>query len=238
MLKAIIIDDEQPAREELSLLLENEQDIAIVAQCGNALEAIPAIHRLQPDVIFLDIQMPKVNGLEMLAMLDPDNMPQVVFVTAYDEYAIRAFEEHAFDYLLKPLDSQRLTKTLDRLRRRQSVNKNIQSISDPVIRHIPCHGHNRIFLLKVEEVEYFCSELSGVHVVGVSQSGYTQLSLKTLEEKTGFVRCHRQYMVNTDLLGEIQLMENGAAEVVTRSGKRIPVSRRYLKSLKEKLGIA
>ncbi|MBJ7224012.1 MULTISPECIES: two-component system response regulator BtsR [unclassified Brenneria] len=238
MLKAIIIDDELPAREELALLLENEPDITIVDQCGNALEAIPAIHRLQPDVIFLDIQMPKVNGLELAAMLDPENMPYVVFVTAYDEYAVRAFEEHAFDYLLKPLDSQRLNKTLNRLRRGASVNKNVQLITEPHLRHIPCHGHNRIFLLKVDEVEYLSSELSGVHVVGVSQSGYTQLSLKTLEEKTPFVRCHRKYMVNTDLLKEIQLMENGAAEVLTNTGKNIPVSRRYLKLLKEKLGIA
>ncbi|WGL27004.1 two-component system response regulator BtsR [Pectobacterium brasiliense] len=238
MLKAIIIDDEQLAREELSLLLENESDITIIAQCSNALEAIPAIHRLQPDVIFLDIQMPKVSGLELVAMLDPENMPYVVFVTAYDEYAVRAFEEHAFDYLLKPLDAQRLSKTLKRLRRGVSVNKNVQIISEPLLRHIPCNGHNRIFLLKIEEVEYLCSELSGVHVVGVSQSGYTQLSLKTLEEKTPFVRCHRQYMVNTEQLKEIQLMENGAAEVLTHTGKHIPVSRRYLKLLKEKLGIA
>ncbi|BES85852.1 DNA-binding response regulator [Pectobacterium araliae] len=237
MLKAIIIDDEQLAREELSLLLENESDITIIAQCSNALEAIPVIHRLQPDVIFLDIQMPKISGLELVAMLDPENMPYVVFVTAYDEYAVRAFEEHAFDYLLKPLDAQRLSKTLNRLRRGTSVNKNVQLISEPLLRHIPCHGHNRIFLLKIEEVEYLCSELSGVHVVGVSQSGYTQLSLKTLEEKTPFVRCHRQYMVNTEQLKEIQLMENGAAEVLTHTGKHIPVSRRYLKLLKEKLGI-
>lgn len=237
MLKAIIIDDELPAREELALLLENEPDITIMAQCGNALEAIPAIHRLQPDVIFLDIQMPKISGLELAAMLDPENMPYVVFVTAYDEYAVRAFEEHAFDYLLKPLDSQRLGKTLTRLRRGTSVNKNIQLITEPYLRHIPCNGHNRIFLLKVDEVEYLSAELSGVHVVGINESGYTQLSLKTLEEKTPFVRCHRKYMVNTELLKEIKLLENGAAEVLTNTGKHIPVSRRYLKLLKEKLGI-
>lgn len=238
MLRAILIDDEQLAREELLLLLDKEDDIEVIAQCSNALEAIPVINRLQPDVIFLDIQMPKISGLELVAMLDPDSMPYVVFVTAYDEYAVRAFEEHAFDYLLKPLDNQRLTKTLNRLRRGTSVNKNVQLIAEPQLRHIPCHGHNRIFLLKIEEVEYLCSELSGVHVVGLNQSGYTQLSLKTLEEKTPFVRCHRQYMVNTELLQEIQLMDNGGAEVITHTGKHIPVSRRYLKILKEKLGIA
>lgn len=238
MLKIIVVDDEQPARDELCELLGAEGDISVIAQCSNALEAIPAIHRLQPDVVFLDIQMPRISGLEMVSMLNPESMPYIVFVTAYDEYAIQAFEEHAFDYLLKPLDRSRLTKTLGRLRRGLTVQKNIQSLGEAQLRHIPCHGHNRIFLLKIEEIEYLSSELSGVHVVAVTQSGYTQLSLKTLEEKTPFVRCHRQYMVNPDQLGEIQLMDNGAAEVITRSGKRIPVSRRYLKPLKERLGIA
>ncbi|HFQ6656550.1 TPA: two-component system response regulator BtsR [Yersinia enterocolitica] len=237
MLRVIIVDDEQPAREDLRERLSEEHDIEIVAECSNALEAIPAIQRLQPDVIFLDIQMPRINGLELASMLNPEKMPQIVFVTAYDEYAIRAFEEHAFDYLLKPLDQQRLAKTLVRLRRGLGVNNNLHKITKPMLRHIPCSGHNRIFLLKIEEVEYLSSELSGVHVVGTIQSGYTQLSLKTLEEKTPFVRCHRQYMVNTEQLGEIQLMDNGSAEVITRSGKHIPVSRRYLKLLKEKLGI-
>ncbi|HHL2558224.1 TPA: two-component system response regulator BtsR [Yersinia enterocolitica] len=237
MLRVIIVDDEQPAREDLRERLSAEHDIEIVAECSNALEAIPAIQRLQPDVIFLDIQMPRINGLELASMLNPEKMPQIVFVTAYDEYAIRAFEEHAFDYLLKPLDQQRLAKTLVRLRRGLGVNNSLHKITEPILRHIPCSGHNRIFLLKIEEVEYLSSELSGVHVVGTIQSGYTQLSLKTLEEKTPFVRCHRQYMVNTEQLGEIQLMDNGSAEVITRSGKHIPVSRRYLKPLKEKLGI-
>ncbi|AJJ64876.1 two-component system response regulator BtsR [Yersinia aldovae] len=238
MLRVIIVDDEQPAREDLHERLSEEQDIEIVAECSNALEAIPAIQRLQPDVIFLDIQMPRINGLELASMLNPDNMPHIVFVTAYDEYAIRAFEEHAFDYLLKPLDQQRLAKTLARLRRGLGVNNNLHKITEPMLRYIPCSGHNRIFLLKIEEVEYLSSELSGVHVIGTVQSGYTQLSLKTLEEKTPFVRCHRQYMVNTEQLGEIQLMDNGSAEVITRSGKHIPVNRRYLKPLKEKLGIS
>ncbi|CNF05837.1 two-component system response regulator BtsR [Yersinia nurmii] len=238
MLRAIIVDDEQPAREDLRERLSEEQDIEVIAECSNAIEAIPAIQRLQPDVVFLDIQMPRINGLELVSMLNPESMPHIVFVTAFDEYAVRAFEEHAFDYLLKPLDQQRLAKTLIRLRRGLAVNNNLHKITEPMLRHIPCSGHNRIFLLKIEEVEYLSSELSGVHVVGMVQSGYTQLSLKTLEEKTPFIRCHRQYMVNTEQLGEIQLMDNGSAEVVTRTGKHIPVSRRYLKPLKEKLGIA
>lgn len=238
MLKVIIVDDEQPARDELNDFLRAQTDIEVVAQCGNALEAIPAIHRLQPEVVFLDIQMPRISGLELVAMLDPDALPYIVFITAFDEYAIQAFEQHAFDYLLKPIDPQRLTKTLERLRKGQTVKQNLQPLTDVRLKHIPCHGLNRIFLLKLDEVEYLSSELGGIHVVGVNQSGYTQLTLKTLEEKTPFVRCHRQYMVNPDRLSEIQLLDNGAAEVITQGGRRIPVSRRYLKPLKECLGIA
>ena len=109
MLKVIIVDDEQPARDELNELLTKHASIEVIAQCSNALEAIPAIHKLQPDVIFLDIQMPRISGLELVSMLDPDTMPYIVFVTAFDEYAIQAFEKHAFDYLLKPIDSSRLS---------------------------------------------------------------------------------------------------------------------------------
>ncbi|WP_279203206.1 two-component system response regulator BtsR [Obesumbacterium proteus] len=237
MLKVIIVDDEQPARDELNELLTKHARIEVIAQCSNALEAIPAIHKLQPDVIFLDIQMPRISGLELVSMLDPDTMPYIVFVTAFDEYAIQAFEKYAFDYLLKPIDSSRLSKTLERLQKGINVKQYLQPFSEPQLKHIPCHGLNRIFLLKLDEVEYLSSELSGIHVVGVNQSGYTQLTLKTLEEKTPFVRCHRQYMVNADRLSEIQLLDNGSAEVITHTGKRIPVSRRYLKNLKERLGI-
>ncbi len=94
-----------------------ESDIEIVGECSNAVEAIGAVHKLRPDVLFLDIQMPRISGLEMVGMLDPENRPYVVFLTAFDEYAVQAFEEHAFDYLLKPIEARRLEKTLTRLRR-------------------------------------------------------------------------------------------------------------------------
>ena len=115
---ALLVDDEPLARDELRQLLQAAGGLDIVGECGNAVEAIAFIHRRKPDVVFLDIQMPRISGLEMLAMLDPEAMPQVVFVTAYDAYALQAFEEHACDYLLKPVDPARLTKTLARLRQR------------------------------------------------------------------------------------------------------------------------
>lgn len=115
MLNIMIVDDEPLARENLSCLLNDFAQINIIAECSNAFEAIKAIHSKAPDVVFLDIQMPKISGLEMLSMLSPQQMPYIVFLTAYEEYAIKAFEEQAFDYLLKPIDPIRLNKTIQRL---------------------------------------------------------------------------------------------------------------------------
>ena len=106
MLKVLIVDDEPLARENLRILLEAQSDIDIVGECGNAVEAIGAVHKLRPDVLFLDIQMPRISGLEMVGMLDPEHRPYIVFLTAFDEYAVKAFEEHAFDYLLKPIEER------------------------------------------------------------------------------------------------------------------------------------
>ena len=113
MLTALIIDDEMPSREELKALLSEHGDVEVIAECANAIEGLSAIHRLRPDVVFLDIQMPRVSGLEMVAMIEPSALPHIVFVTAYDRHALKAFEEHAADYLLKPIDPQRLARTLD-----------------------------------------------------------------------------------------------------------------------------
>jgi two-component system LytT family response regulator len=121
MLNVLIVDDEPLARENLRVLLQEQSDIEVVGECANAIEAIGAVHSLRPDVLFLDIQMPRISGLEMVGMLDPEHRPYIVFLTAYDEYAVKAFEEHAFDYLLKPIEEKRLEKTLNRLRQERSV---------------------------------------------------------------------------------------------------------------------
>ncbi|SFM97942.1 two component transcriptional regulator, LytTR family [Formivibrio citricus] len=237
MLNVLIIDDEAPAREELRALLQAEPDIEIVDEAANAIEGLAAINRLHPDVVFLDIQMPRISGLEMLSMLDKASMPRVVFVTAYDEYALNAFEEHATDYLLKPVDPVRLAKTLEWLRSGKTQTPHPAFVPPAQIRQIPCYARNRIILMRIEEVEFIHSELSGVQVVCAAQTGQTELTLKTLEEKTPLLRCHRQYLVNPEHIGEIVLQENGGAEIVTRSGRKVPVSRRYLRELKEYLHI-
>ncbi|WP_070972257.1 two-component system response regulator BtsR [Vibrio sonorensis] len=236
MLSALVIDDELLAREELTELLTESGKVEVIAQASNAIEGLKKINHLKPDVVFLDIQMPQVTGIELLGMLDPDTMPKVVFVTAYDQYAIQAFEDNAFDYLLKPVDENRLDKTLDRLNKQQSHQPDLAKLAPIQLDQVPCVGHNRIVIIATKEVELAYSDLSGVQVVTNNQKATSQLTLKVLEEKTHLVRCHRQYLVNIKAIKEIKLLENGLAEIVTVSDNLVPVSRRYLKTLKEMLG--
>ena len=240
MLKAIIIDDELYAREELNELLVESQQVEVIAQCSNAIEGLKAINSLKPDVIFLDIHMPQITGLELLSMLDPVNMPKVVFVTAYDEYAVKAFEDNAFDYLLKPVESARLHKTLQRINliNEQKLEKpNYSPIISQKLELIPCSGFNRILLLTPDEIEIAMSEQTGVHLLTDSDKFTASLSLKVLEEKTDLIRCHRQYLINPTCIREIKLLDNGSADIVTKSNHHAPVSRRYLKVIKDRFGL-
>ncbi|MGC6386054.1 two-component system response regulator BtsR [Ewingella sp. S1.OA.A_B6] len=239
MLRVLIVDDEPLARENLRIQLQDEDDIDIVGECANAIEAIGAVHKLRPDVLFLDIQMPRISGLEMVGMLDNRHRPHIVFLTAFDEYAVQAFEECAFDYLLKPIEPLRLQKTLARLRQKQQV-QDIPPMSETLqsLKFIPCSGHSRIRLLQIEEVAYVSSRMSGVYVTSQDgKEGFTELTLRTLESRTPLMRCHRQYLVNMDYLKEIRLGDNSQAELLLRDGQTVPVSRRYLKALKEAVGL-
>lgn len=247
-LTALVIDDEQFAREELVEQLTQTGLITVIGDAANAIVGLKKINALRPDVVFLDIQMPQVTGIEMLGMLDPDTMPYVVFVTAYDQYAIQAFEDDAFDYLLKPIDPLRLQKTLKRLNKqmqhtsaKQNVNlnidQNIRAITPEQLALIPCVGHHRIVLMPTEEVECIYSDLTGVHVRANNHAATTQLTLKTLEDRTPLIRCHRQYLVNVPHIREIKLLDHGLAEITTVSHHIVPISRRYLRNLKEVIGL-
>jgi two-component system LytT family response regulator len=234
VMKALIVDDEFHAREELEALLNETGEFRVMGKCANALEAIQAIRREKPDVLFLDIQMPAINGFELLSMIDESHMPIVVFVTAYDEYALKAFEESPLDYLLKPVEKARLAKTIQKIRRLQK-NGEHPVYAGQAIRKIPCLLSSKVKLVNVDDVEYVRSGEAGIYVVTASAEYYTELSLATLESRTGLVRCHRQFLVNLDLVDEILLQENLLAEIKMKSGKRVPVSRRHLKKLKETL---
>ncbi len=234
MMRALIVDDEIYARQELEAMLTETGEFAIVGKCANALEAMQAIRKEKPDVLFLDIQMPVINGFELLGMIDGNLMPNVVFVTAYDEYALKAFEENALDYLLKPVEKERLLKTVEKLKKRFAEGDK-PVFAGPDIKKIPCLQASTIKLVDAAEVEYVRSGEAGVYVISSGGEFYTELTLQVIENKTPLVRCHKQFLVNIDLVDEIVLRENMLADIKTKSGRLVPVSRRYLRVLRDKL---
>jgi two-component system LytT family response regulator len=236
MMRALIVDDEPHARDELESLLLETGVFEIAGKCANAVEGMQAIRRERPDVVFLDVHMPAISGFELLAMIDDDELPHVVFVTAHDEYAVRAFEESALDYLLKPVEKERLAKTVEKLQRYSRTAEKPDYPREP-IRRIPCLAGRAIKLVDVAAVEYVHSSDAGVYVVGAKGELFTELTLKVLEERAGLLRCHKQFLVNADAVDELRPEEDGVAVVRTRSGKDVPVSRRFLPKLRERLGI-
>ena len=234
MMRALIVDDEIYAREEMEAMLNETGEFLVAGKCANALEAMQAIRKEKPDVLFLDIQMPVINGFELLGMIDQAVMPNVVFVTAYDEYALKAFEENALDYLLKPVEKERLLKTVEKLKKR-SAEGDKPVFTGPDIQKIPCLHASRIKLIDTAQIEYVRSGKGGVYVISPGGEFYTELTLQVLENKTALVRCHKQILVNIDLVDEIIPRENMLAEIKTKSGHIVPVSRRYLRKLRDKL---
>lgn len=238
MIRVLVVDDEPLARAELIDLLASEPEMEVAGEAGNAIEAIAAINRLRPDVVFLDIQMPQISGLQMLPMLDPERMPHIVFVTAFDAFAVQAFEEHAFDYLLKPVEPLRLAKTLARLRRAREPQAIDALAGKSDLSLLPCSGHNRVYLLKTEDIQFALSRTGGNHLVdGEGREHFTELTLRTLEDKTPLLRCHRQYLVHPAHIAEIRFGEQGSAEILTRAGLAVPVSRRFVRPVKDALAI-
>lgn len=234
MIRALVIDDELHAREEMARLLAETGAVEVVGSCSNAVEALKKINRLRPEVVFLDIQMPVINGFELLNMVNQAIMPHVVFVTAYDKYSLKAFEEKTLDYLLKPVDSKRLDKTILKLRDIIGNRKSSEFAAEPITR-IPCLLGNRIKLVSIEEIESVCTGPAGVHLTTVDGEYYTEVTLKVLEERTPLLRCHKQYLINLECIAEIILLEGGRGRIRTNLGKNIPISRRFLKILKKKL---
>jgi two-component system LytT family response regulator len=237
MMRAIVVDDEVHARADLEAALVRTGEVKVVASCANALEALPAIRRERPDLLFLDIQMPKVSGFELLSMIDPEIMPRVVFVTAYDQHALEAFEKEAVDYLLKPVAPERLASTLARLKRPPPGGPAPAAVAARPITRIPCLGKDSIRLVPVSEVEFVRCGPAGVYVVSARGELYTELTLQVLEARSELVRCHRQVLVNVQQVEEVLTRGPRHAAVRTRSGREVPVSRRHFAALKERLGL-
>jgi len=241
MFNAIIVEDEFYARQELERLIDETKTFNILTTCENAVEALKAINKYHPDILFLDIHLPMIDGFELLSMIEPSIMPRIIFVTAYDEYAVKAFEEDALDYLLKPVDKSRLAKTIERvtsaLSQSQILEKKTQDISIPPLKRIPSCLGRKIRFIDVEKIEFVTTTDKGTFAYWCKESYFTDLTLKVLEARSPLLRCHKQYLINPEKIDEIILEENQSGNIITVSGHVVPVSRSYLKKIRERLMI-
>jgi two-component system, LytTR family, response regulator len=234
MMRTLIVDDEMHVREGLETLLSEAGEYLVLGSCSNAIQALRAVKSMRPEVIFLDIHMPKVDGFQFLGMLDPELMPLVVFVTAYDEFALKAFEENALDYLLKPVQADRLARTTEKLKRllREGRRPDYGSAS---IERIPCISGHGIKVIDVADVDFVRSSESGIHAVTDKGEFLTELTLTVLETRVPcFARCHKQLLVNLHQIDEI-IRQDTSSLIKTKSGRLVPVSRRFLSQIKERL---
>jgi two-component system LytT family response regulator len=235
-IRALVVDDEALARRNLTVLLQRDPDIGSIAECGSGLEAIEVIRRSRPDLVFLDVQMPECDGFDMLERLGADMPESVVFVTAYDAYALRAFEAGALDYLLKPFDDARFSRALARAKDRLARQTPQQRRS---ISRIPVKSRGQTLFLNVSDVDWIeaASYYACLHVGGVTHIVRRTLQEleQDLDERT-FLRIHRSIIVNLDRVRGLELQDGGDYEVVLESGARLRLSRRYRKRLQDRLG--
>ncbi len=249
MVNVIIADDEEPARVELKFLLESYDDINILAEASDGEMAVRLCYEHKPDLIFMDIQMPAISGIEAAeTLLDTGNPPYIIFVTAYDAYAIRAFELHAIDYLLKPVETERLESSLDRIRKLLGSN-NETSISVKAMKEMlggfVNNRNNRIitvcrdekfYPVPLEKIKYAYADDKKTYLVTVNGKFLYKNTLHQLEEvlPENFIRTHRSYIVNIQFIKDIEPWFNGAYQIsITGDENPVPLSRSHSKSFKE-----
>ncbi|MEQ8924289.1 MAG: LytTR family transcriptional regulator DNA-binding domain-containing protein [Fulvivirga sp.] len=245
MIKAIIIDDEQLARDVIRKFLEDFDQIEIAAECANGFEGIKAIAEHQPELLFLDVQMPKLTGFEMLELLDP--APVIVFSTAYDQYAIKAFELSAADYLLKPYSRDRfkeaVNKALDKIHKPEENKKSLDklqesSLSKEKIDRIVIRSGSKLTIISVDDIDYIEAQDDYVEVHSAGKKYLKQMTMKALENSLPdeFVRVHRSAIIHIDRLDKIEPYSKDSYVAILKSGEKVSVSRSGYQLLKEKLG--
>jgi two-component system, LytTR family, response regulator len=249
--RVIVADDEPLARERLRTLLASEDWIDLVAECPDGPSAVAAIQKLQPDLVFLDVQMPGASGFEVIEAVGSGRMPFVVFVTAFDRYALRAFDVHALDYLLKPFDRDRFRETLTRAREQlehrtqgELERRLLELVHDlkPASHHLErfvVKAGGRVFFVRADDIEWI--EAAGNYVklhVG-TESHLFRETMNAIEAKLDpdlFFRIHRSHIVNIERVRELQPWFNGEYVVFLRSGTRLTLSRGYREKLQERIG--
>ncbi len=265
MLSLLIIDDEEEAREGLRVMLEQLPDISLLGMCKNGLEAIREIIRLKPDLILLDIQMPEINGFEVLNSLPPELRPAVIFVTAYDQYALKAFEVHAIDYLLKPFTNERFFQALAHARahvQKQSIQQKLEKLlqtyreeqnrddagqlitdkkeaEDLIPNRLIVKSSGKIYFLSYEEIEWVeaYDYYVKIHVKG--RFFLVRESMKRMQERlpgTLFARIHKSSIIQIDQIRELEPHFNGEYMVHLKNGLKLKLSRNYKAELMNRLG--
>lgn len=247
MTKVLIIDDEPLARMIVKEYISKHPDITLLQECQDGFEGMKAIQQLQPDLIFLDIQMPKINGFEMLELLDQP--PAVIFTTAFDEYAIKAFESHAIDYLLKPFSQERFDKAVSKWQEKQSQQSskgateallNTMSQAPTQQQRVVVKTGSKIKIIPIEDIYYLEASDDYVKIItkeGAFLKNKTMSHFESTLDKNLFVRSHRSFIVNIQQITRIDPYEKDNHIAQLKSGAQVPVSRTGYAKLKEVLGI-
>jgi two-component system LytT family response regulator len=248
---ALIIDDEPPARSVIRKMLAEDSDIEVVGECSNGIEAKKSIQKHSPDLLFLDIEMPEMDGFALLESFTEDKTPAVIFVTAYNQYAVRAFDVSAVDYLLKPFDHERMAKALERaksnLRERSDEERSEQVLEllqqlntkQKTLDRFVIKKNGRVLLVASKEIDWI--EASGNYVLLHTgrEKHILRETMKHIEKRLDsnkFLRIHRSTIVNIDRIKELQTHFNGEHLVILKTGNELILSRRYREKLSQKLG--
>ncbi|RKF42221.1 MULTISPECIES: LytR/AlgR family response regulator transcription factor [Sphingobacterium] len=246
MIKVVIIDDEPLARSIIAGYLKNEPDISIMAECGDGFEAVKAIHAHEPDLIFLDVQMPKLTGFEMLELVD--DPPAVIFTTAFDEYALKAFEKNALDYLLKPVSPTRFKKALEKFRASYSApekkvqpNYEVLTAQDETkIDRIVVKTGTQIKIIPIDTVKYLESydDYVKIHTKdGMYLKNKTMAFFEKSLDPNQFVRIHRSFIIKVDQLAKLEPYEKDSYIAALTSGEKLNISKSGYARLKQLIGI-
>lgn len=250
-IRTLVVDDEPMARERILSLLSQETDVEVVGQCSDGVQAVSAIQQLAPELVFLDVQMPAVDGFGVIQQVGADRMPMVVFVTAYDEYALQAFEVHALDYLLKPFGRDRLQQCLDHARHQRDrhrageLGKSLLALvqdfrpDQKKQERLVVKSGGRVFFVRTEDIEWIEAAGNYVRLHMKDQSHLFRETMNQMEarlDQQRFFRIHRSRIVNTERIRELQPWFNGEYVVVLHNGTQLRLSRSYREKLEERLG--
>jgi two-component system LytT family response regulator len=235
-IRALVVDDEALARRNVTVLLQGDPDIGSIEECASGVEAIEVIRRWKPDLVFLDVQMPECGGFDVLEQLGADLPRIIIFVTAYDEYALRAFEAGALDYLLKPFDDARFGRALHRAKDKLAHYAPLQS---QLAKRLVVRSPGQLLFVNVSDIDWIeaASYYACLHVG--RDTHIIRRTLSELERDLGeesFIRIHRSIIVNLDRIQGLELQSGGEYEVVLKSKVRLRLSRRFRKRLQDRMG--